>query len=421
MTSDSASGSRGSLVALATGYLARRSGRPVDDVALFARLLREAGVPVPMAAVLLAARAVDKVRLDRREDFQAALRACMTSSLGETAVFDTVFRVFWSEPTPPTDEASDEESRTEAQRSGTDGEATGSAGDLLGSQGRGHAHTSQRATYSKGGRPRHASLVLSQDREMEEQLRRLARVLGTSRGRRHRSSKSGGLVDMRGSFRDNIRYGGEIVDLRRSRPVPGRPRLVILCDVSSSMLPYTPMFLTFAYSLSRIVRSVETAVFNVETSFVTELFRRHSLPEAMAWLEAKSIVLAGGTLTGHCLHAFNGTLEARGILRSGTTAIILSDGWDVGDPDLLRAEMSRLRAQVGRIVWLDPHAAATGYQPQVSGLQIALPDVDDYLDFSTVDSIRELVTRLSVPAGSRSDRRRHFRHTYSSSTEGQIE
>ena len=128
-------------------------------------------------------------------------------------------------------------------------------------------------------------------------------------------------------------------------------------------------------------------MFNVETSFVTDVFRRRSLAGAMAWLEDKSVSLAGGTMIGHCLHSFNATLDARGQLRSGTTAIVLSDGWDVGDPDLLRAEMRWLRSQVGRIVWLDPHAAATAYQPQVAGLQLALPYVDDYLDFSSVDSI----------------------------------
>ncbi|HEV7976036.1 alpha/beta fold hydrolase, partial [Amycolatopsis sp.] len=160
------------------------------------------------------------------------------------------------------------------------------------------------------------------------------------------------------------------------------PRVVVLCDVSSSMRPYTPLFLGFVHSLTKTVRQVESAVFNVELVMVTELFRRTRLNRALAWLSHHEVALSGGTRIGHCLNGFLDDLERRGALRADTIAVILSDGWDVGEADLLQDGMRRLRGQVGRVVWCDPHAASTDFRPQVQGLRLALPYVDDYLDFS---------------------------------------
>jgi len=212
------------------------------------------------------------------------------------------------------------------------------------------------------------------------------------------------MIDLRDSLRHNLRFGEEMLVLRRSRRVHERARLVVLCDVSSSMQPYTPLFLSFVHALTKAVHRVESAIFNVETSFVTEVFKRRVLWQALAWLQAQSIALAGGTRIGHCLHAFTSSLERRGALDPATTALILSDGWDVGEGELLEREMQRLRSQVGRVIWLDPHAAATGYRPEVRGLQICGPFLDDYLDFSTLDSLRALVARIqegSVASGRR--------------------
>ena len=118
------------------------------------------------------------------------------------------------------------------------------------------------------------------------------------------------------------------------------------------------------------------------------------------------MALSGGTRIGHCLHRFLDHLEQRSVQGPDAIALILSDGWDVGDADLLNDGMRRLRGQVGRIVWCDPNAAAAGYQPQVQGLRLALPYVDDYLDFSTVASLSQLAAR---PGGQAAAGRAHAR------------
>ena len=230
-------------------------------------------------------------------------------------------------------------------------------------------------------------------REIDELCRRLARALGTAPGRRLVSDPRGETVNVRASLRHNLRFGEELVcctDRRRR----DRPRVAVLCDVSSSMMPHAPLFLAFVHSLTRLVRHIESAVFNVELAIVTEVFRGMPLSEALRWMDHQQAVLSGGTRIGHCLHRFLGHLENCSVTGSETVVLILSDGWDVGDVNLLRSSMQRLRGQASRVLWCDPHATAAGYQPQVQGLRAALPYVDDYLDFSSVASLGQFVERF---------------------------
>lgn len=384
----------GSLLTTARTYRERRSGDPAEDIALFALLLRQVGVTVPTTAVLRAVRAVALVALDRQEDVRAALLCCLTSGAGEGRAFDIVFPVFWAAQAPLLAELSEDSGSAE----GDDGREQDVEGTQVGRSGGGARiaeGSARRATYSPSGKAEQtAPSVHGDGRRTDELARRLARALGTSRGHRTRTADEGDRIDLRDSLRHNLGPGEELLTLRRIQQRPDRARLVVLCDVSSSMQPFTPLFLRFVHSLTKMVRTIESAIFNVEVAFVTDVFRRHALPDALRWLSARSISLAGGTRIGHCIHAFGSELDGRGVLRPGTTALILSDGWDVGDAELLQRSMRRLRAQVGRLVWLDPHAAAAGYQPQVRGLRIARPFVDDYLDCSSLDSLTELVARV---------------------------
>jgi uncharacterized protein len=389
----------GPVAAIARSYRRLRTGDVPRDVALFALLLRAAGVRAPLSAVPLAVRALAAVPMESQADVQAALRSVLTASRPDAAVFDAAFGVFWSADGGPGEDAAPPSGPEDSAPGApdTEGEAGGGIDQVLATARRGRAELTRRAWYSRSGRSEEPLQVpASTQRTIEELVRRLARSLGASPSRRLRPGERGEVVDLRDSLRRNLGHGEEMLILRRATRVRERERLVVLCDVSSSMRPYAPLFLSLTHSLTKIARGIESAIFNVETSFVTDVFRKRPLDEALAWLGGKSVALAGGTRIGHCVHTFTAGLEARGALRSGTTALILSDGWDVGDADLLEQEMRRLRGQVDRLFWLDPHAAATGYRPQVRGLRIALPFVDEYLDLSGVDSLRLLVQRIEL-------------------------
>jgi uncharacterized protein len=377
----------------------RRTGDLPHDVALFAGLLRAVGSGTSPAACLQALRALTMIQLDRPADFRAALACCLTSGTPDLARFDAVYDAFWTAgpallagpPGPkeaPAGDGRDGEGGppgAQTGRSQTDGPA-------------GPRPAAGRATWSplpsQGGRVSARSY-----REIDALCRRLARTLGTAPGRRLVSGPRGETVDVRASLRQNLRFGEELLLLQRTTRRRDGARIAVLCDVSSSMMPYAPMFLAFVHTLTKLVRRSEAAVFNVDLAVVTEVFRDTTLAQAMGWLTHQQAVLSGGTRIGHCLHAFLRHLENRGVFGPAVTVLILSDGWDVGDADLLRDGMRRLCDQAGRVIWCDPHAAAAGYQPQVLGLSIALPYVDDYLDFSSITSLSQLVAHVAAGTG----------------------
>ena len=390
-----------SLLRLAYEARAQRNGDLRHDLAVFTNLLRAAGTGASPAASLQALRALTMIRLDQPRDFRSALACCLTGSIQDRARFDAVYETFW------TAEVSLIPGQVGAKRSPGGPDSTGTATSAAAQPSRsaggrtpGTRSLAGQATYSR--QPGTGGKVAAQPRrEIDDLCRRLARALGTAPGRRLISDPGGETVDVRASLRHNLRFGGELVLLQRTARRRDRPRVAVLCDVSSSMMPHAPLFLAFVHSLTRLVRHVESAVFNVEMAVVTEVFRGMPLSEALRWMDHQQAVLSGGTRIGHCLHRFLGHLENCSVTGSEAVVLILSDGWDVGDVDLLRSRMQRLRGQAGRVIWCAPHAAAAGYQPEVQGLRAALPYVDDYLDFSSVASVRQLVERFEAvrPSG----------------------
>jgi uncharacterized protein with von Willebrand factor type A (vWA) domain len=377
---------------------ARRTGQLPHDVAVFAGLLREVGVPVSPASTLQAVAALDTVRLDRAEDVRAALACCLAAGAAELVRFEAVYDLFWAVSDGARAELRSQEETAEGEgtTTGTGGQSSGPQSESPAQQRPERAGSTGRDTHGRApGRP--GRVQAARRRDVEELARRLARALGTQRGRRQVPSLLGEQVDLRASIRHALGHGGELIELRHTRRRRDRARLVVLCDVSSSMRASTPLFLAFVHALTRSVRRMEVAVFDVDTVVVTEVFRRLELRPALAWLAAEQVALAGGTRIGHCLHAFLDDVGPRAVLGPETTALVLSDGWDVGEPELLSSSMHRLRSAVGRVVWCDPHAAAAGFDPQVQGLQVALPFVDDHLDFSSVASLTGLVDRLAEP------------------------
>ncbi|HEY2264944.1 MAG TPA: VWA domain-containing protein [Streptosporangiaceae bacterium] len=381
---------------------AQRTGDLAHDLALFTGLLRAAGSGVSPAATVQALRALALVRLEQPRDFRAALECCLTSGTEDQARFNTVYDLFW------TFEISVLPAQTGAERDAAEAGSDGPSAAPQAETARpdpdarsGPRRVAGRATWSRHA-GQGATVAARPSREIDLLCRRLARALGSAPGRRLVTGPSGEIVDVRASLRHNLRFGEELLLLQRVSQRRDQPRIAVLCDVSASMMPHASLFLAFVHSLARLVRRAEAAVFNVDLAVVTGVFRSTTLPQALRWMDHQQTVLAGGTRIGHCLHRFSRHLETCSVTGPASIALILSDGWDVGDADLLRDGMRRLRSQVGRIIWCDPHAAAAGYQPQVQGLRIALPYVDDYLDFSSVRSLSELVSR--VEAGRRPTR-----------------
>jgi len=226
-----------------------------------------------------------------------------------------------------------------------------------------------------------------------ELMRTLALRAPMRRSRRTRPSRRRGhAVDIRALVRDSLRTGGEPVH-RRWRATTDRPRpVVMVCDVSGSMAPYARMLLQYLHACVAARRRVEAFAFGTRLTRITvELTGRdHDLALDRA-VDAVTD-LSGGTRIGAALAELNRTHGRR--LGRGAIVVILSDGWDRGDPDQLRAEIERLRRSSHRLVWLNPLAAHPDYEPLTRGMRAAVPYVDELLAGNSLESLRQLARMM---------------------------
>ncbi|MEM2043058.1 MAG: VWA domain-containing protein [Nitrososphaerota archaeon] len=204
-------------------------------------------------------------------------------------------------------------------------------------------------------------------------VKRMRRRLAVLPGRRYRRSKAGEL-DFPRTMRAALGTAGELLELRKTKPILARLRVVAFFDISGSMDTYTDWIVRAMYLVKRLGRRVEVFVFSTRLLRVTELLETTNLEEIRRRLSERVDLWGSGTRIGSCLKQF---LDRYGNLVDRTwTAIVVSDGWDTGEPELLRYTMEALRMRVGRIVWLNPHADKPNFKPMTIGMLTALPYVD---------------------------------------------
>ncbi|HZN96790.1 MAG TPA: VWA domain-containing protein, partial [Gemmatimonadales bacterium] len=230
---------------------------------------------------------------------------------------------------------------------------------------------------------------------LEEVLARLAVKLATRRSRRLVPAIGSGQVDLRRSFRRLVSTGGELLSLaRRSRPIE-RTRLVVLCDTSGSMDPHTRFLLAFTLSLRRVVKDLEVFVFNTRLTRLTPWLSRRHLRAVLDRVAAEVPDWSGGTRIGECLEAFvRGYLTS--MVTSRTVVVILSDGLDRGEPELLRQAMRAIHGASRRVIWLNPLMGDPRYEPTARGMQVALPYVDRLVPAHSLESLERMVSTLSA-------------------------
>lgn len=192
---------------------------------------------------------------------------------------------------------------------------------------------------------------------------------------------------------------------RRERRLAPRP-LVVLCDVSGSMEPYTRMLLLFVHALARRQRSIEVFVFSTRLTRITRPFVARPIDQALARVHDMVKDWSGGTRIGQALRTFH-VLWGRRVLRRGPVVLLISDGWDLGEPELLTAEIARLQRGCSRLIWLNPLIGSPGYAPLTRGMRAALPHVDDFLSVRNMAGVEALAARLeALPVRGRAQPRR---------------
>ncbi len=222
----------------------------------------------------------------------------------------------------------------------------------------------------------------------------LARALRHRLSRRHRLARNGPRLDLRRTARRNLSHGGDPIELVWRRR-PERPmRIVVLLDVSGSMQQYSRYFLQFVKGLVCSWVEADAYLFHTRLIRVTDALREKDSIRAMTRLALMTHGYGGGTRIGDSLKAFNDRY-AKAALGSRSVAIILSDGYDTGEPDALARELKRLGRKARRIVWLNPLLGWRNYAPVARGMAAALPHLDCFATAHTLEALAAVETELA--------------------------
>ncbi len=257
------------------------------------------------------------------------------------------------------------------------------------------------ARHSSSETLRKKDFARCSESEIEEVYRLMAsmRHHGSTRQTRRRVSidRPRGAPDLRRTVSRSLRSSGELAHLYRLGPGRRDRPLILLVDVSGSMEPYARAFLQFAHAAVAGRRRVEAFTLGTRLTRITrELAWRD--PDAAIRRAAESVPdMSGGTRLGEGIARFNDRFGVAGMAR-GAVVVILSDGWDRGDPEQIAGEMARLGRVAHRIIWVNPLKATPGYEPLARGMAAALPHVDAFLEGHSLASLENLVDVIALGA-----------------------
>ena len=228
-------------------------------------------------------------------------------------------------------------------------------------------------------------------------MSRLELATPLRRTRRARRDRHGERIDLRRTLRGSLRTGGDPIRIARRRRRIVRRRLVLLCDISGSMEPYARAYLQFLICAAGSGPRVEAFAFATRLTRLTRALAASSPERAIERAAVAAPDWSSGTRIGDALKAFNDRHGRRGMAR-GAVIVILSDGWERGDPALVGREMERLRRLAHRIVWVNPRAAASGFVPRTGGMAAALPHLDALVSGHSLEALEEVVTAIGATA-----------------------
>jgi uncharacterized protein with von Willebrand factor type A (vWA) domain len=221
-------------------------------------------------------------------------------------------------------------------------------------------------------------------------------VGGLKRSRRsQRSRRERGRPDLRRTVRHSLRTGGEPIRRAFTEPAARPRRLVFLCDVSGSMEPYARALVRFLHTVVVARGRVEVFALGTRMTRITRELSSRDPDAALAAAAHRVVDWSGGTRLGEGLRAFNDEWGIRGMAR-GATVVVISDGWERGDADLLAEQMARLHRVAHKIVWVNPLKASPGYAPLAAGMAAALPFVDEFLEGHSLASLEDLAAVLAT-------------------------
>ena len=377
-------------------------GEILSHLLRFARRLKERGLKITPGRVVDAARCLEAIDLSSRRDFAEALKANFVSTKEHLAVFEELFGEFWGQMQQALAK------RSVPPEEGEEAGETSTARLLsisLDQEPPAEKEGSPEEKLSTGYSPQEVLLVkdfnqfLPEDLPaLEREFARLLSRLAMKVSRRRTPASRGREIDFRRTLRKAVHHGGEILELVRRRRKIKPLKVIVICDVSGSMDSSTRFILQFFFGLQRVFRRSETFVFSTRLTRITDILKRNRWAEALAAVGRRVQDWSGGTRIGDCLRTFN-ERYAKGMAGGSAVMILISDGWDRGNPELLDAEMKRLKRKARRIIWMNPLAGTPGYQPLSLGMRTALPYLDYFLPADTLKGLMSMGDILAAQSG----------------------
>jgi len=375
--------------------------RLLENLLIFGRVLRRANIDIHGGRLMDVVEALGHVDLGARDEVYHTCRALLVHRHDQIAIFDVAFAAFWRVHT-----ASEAQSAPRTAAPANAGVSVVAVEDLLepGATDDDAPSTDSPTpdivrTWSDRGGVANKDFAAFTSVELAEARVALATLEwqpGQRRTRRWIRGR-GARVDLRRAIVESLRTGGDVVRLpRRTRRVRPRP-LVLLCDVSGSMERYSRMLLHFAHAVTRVHQRVETFLFSTRLTRITRELRAAGPDQALAAVSASVTDWSGGTRIGGAVKEFHQRWGRR-VLYGGPVVLLISDGWDRGDPAELGDEIARLQRSCHRLVWLNPLIGTHDYAPLTRGLQAALPYVDDFLPARTLTNFADLAIHLNALA-----------------------
>lgn len=380
------------------------TGHLTGHVLAFTHLLRAMGINVSPGQTLDLIAALAHVPISNREDFRNSARCTLIQRHEHIPLFEAAFSFYWrfgpQDPLMlalPAMKLPGRPLRLPQRQAPNDASAS--------------TETEQRIELQLSYNPSEAlrakdfgTFTWEEVQACKALLQHLTWRIAPRTTRRLRLTTQGRHIAMRHTLRRSLRYGGEPLTLvwrePRQRPRP----IVVLCDISGSMDRYSRILLQFIHTISTGMRNVESFVFGTRLTRLTRLLHARDIDDAINLVSKHVLDWSGGTRIGETLKTFNYTWGRR-VLGRGAIVLLISDGWDRGDPHLLSREMARLQRSCHRLIWLNPLLGSPNYQPLTQGMQAALPHVDDFLPIHNLISLEQLGERLSSLGHQRPQRR----------------
>ncbi len=373
---------------------------PANKMAVaFARILRGAGLDVPLDSVIVFVGALTQLGLENRENVYWSAHATLIRRHEDVQIFDRAFKVFWEQQI-----AVDTATFEEQQESITllvddeDANTDDSSAEPIEDENTIALRFSKIETLREKDFAAYNQLEL---REAEQFMASL-RLAGPPKKslRLMKTNRHGARHDIRRTMRATLQHDGEPIERYWREPSTKLRRLVVLLDISGSMEPYARALLRFMHAAVVGRQRVEAFTFGTRLTRITKELTSRDPDKALAQTSAQVSDWSGGTRLGECLQSFNDNWGVGGMAR-GSIFVILSDGWDRGDPKVLADQMSRLSRVAYRVIWVNPLKVSPGYAPLARGMAAAMPYIDEFVEGHSLEALRELTEVISTDSNER--------------------